>query len=70
MYRAGLKFLDVDPKPATSINLAYPPPVNKPRRRGPIKVKVTVEVLEHAALSASTGRVDRWQHWSESIGSR
>ena len=49
MYRAGLKFLDVDPTPATSINLAYPPPVNKPRRRGPIKVKVTVEVLEHAA---------------------
>jgi len=49
VYRAGLEFLDVDPMLATSIYLAYPPPVNKPRRLGPIKVKVTVEALEHAA---------------------
>lgn len=49
IYHAGLEFLDVDSGLTESIRLAYPPPFNKPVRRGPIKVKVNVEALEHAA---------------------
>ncbi len=49
VYRAGLQFLDIDPRMAASIKAAIPPPIDKPARRGPIKVKVIVEALEHAA---------------------
>lgn len=47
VYRAGLQFLDVDPRLAASIHSAYPLPISKPVRRGPIKVKVNAEALEH-----------------------
>lgn len=49
VYHAGIQFLDVDPKLAKMIRLAYPAERKKPVRRGPIKVKVNVDALEHAA---------------------
>ena len=49
MFRAGLQFLDVDPRLAASINLTFPLPVSKPVRKGPIKIKVDVDALERAA---------------------
>jgi hypothetical protein len=47
-YHAGVEFLDVDAKLAASIKRAYPAPVDKPTRNGPIKVKIDVDALEHA----------------------
>jgi len=55
MYRAGLQFLGVDPRLAASINLTYPPPINRPVRRGPIKIKVDVDALERAAEAGKHG---------------
>jgi hypothetical protein len=55
VYRAGVEFLDVDPQLATKIGFAYPPPVVKPKRRGPIKVKVNVDSLEHAPHESDHG---------------
>ena len=48
VYHAGIQFLDVDPKLAKMIRLAYPPKETRPARRGPIKIKVNVDALEHA----------------------
>jgi len=55
VYRAGIRFLDVDPKLAASISLAFPPPISKPIRNGPIKIKVNVDALEHAAEAGKHG---------------
>jgi hypothetical protein len=55
VYHAGVEFVDIDPKLAKSISLAYPPPVSKPVRTGPIKVKVNVDALEHAAQEGEHG---------------
>ena len=55
MYRAGLQFLDIDPRLAASINLTYPPPFSKPVRRGPIKVKVNVDALAHGGQVSKHG---------------
>ena len=49
VYHAGLEFLDVDPRLSASISLTYPPLLKKSARQGPIKVKVNVGALEHAA---------------------
>ncbi len=49
VYHAGVQFLDLDPKLATMIRLAYPAQEKKPERGGPIKIKVNVEALERAA---------------------
>jgi len=49
VYRAGIKFLDVDPNLAASINLSFPLPVSKQVHNGPIKIKVDVDALERAA---------------------
>lgn len=49
VYRAGIQFLDLDPKLAASIEIAYPPPVTRPVRTGPIKVKINIDALERAA---------------------
>ena len=54
-YRAGLQFLDVDPRLAASINLTYPPPIDKPVRQGPIKVKVNVDALDHGGRVSKHG---------------
>jgi hypothetical protein len=48
VFHAGIQFLDLDPKLAKMIRLAYPPE-KKPPRQGPIKVKVNVDDLENAA---------------------
>ena len=45
-YLAGLEFLDVDDNLATAIAFSFPPNVDRPVRRGPIKVKVDVDRLE------------------------
>lgn len=55
VYRAGVRFLDVDPKLAVSIINAYPAPVSKPQRRGPIKVRINIDALEHAPESGEHG---------------
>ncbi len=55
VYRAGVQFLDVDPKLAVSIADAYPAPAAKPQRNGPIKVKVNVDALERAAETGKHG---------------
>jgi hypothetical protein len=55
VYRAGIRFLDVDPRLAASINLAYPAPIIKPKRSGPIKVKVNLNALDHAAETGEHG---------------
>lgn len=55
VYRAGVRFLDVDPKLAVSIVKAYPAADAKPQRRGPIKVKVDVDALERAADNGKQG---------------
>ncbi len=55
VYSAGLEFLDVDSKLAASIGLTYPPIVDKPVRRGPIKVRVNTKRLEHAAQLGKHG---------------
>ena len=55
MYRAGVRFLDVDARLAASINLAYPAPITKPKRTGPIKVKVNVNALDHTAETGEHG---------------
>lgn len=49
VYHAGIQFLDVDPKLAKMIRLAYLPEKTEPAHRGPIKIKVNVDALEHAA---------------------
>jgi hypothetical protein len=46
VYLAGLEFLDVDQKLATAIAFSFPPTVDRPARRGPIKVKIDVDRLE------------------------
>jgi hypothetical protein len=48
VYHAGVQFLDVDPKLAKMIRLAYPAKEKKPAHRGPIKIKVNIDALEHA----------------------
>ncbi len=55
MYRADLQFLDVDPRLAASINLTYPPPIKRPVRRGPIKVRVNVDALGHGGRVSKHG---------------
>ena len=55
VYRAGIEFVDIDPRLATSIGHAYPSPVKKPVRTGPIKVKVNVDTLEHAPTEGEHG---------------
>ncbi len=55
VYRAGVRFLDVDPKLAVSIIDAYPAPIPKPQRRGPIKVKIDVSALKHAPEGGEHG---------------
>ena len=55
IYRAGVKFLDVDSQLATKICFAFPPAMVKPVRRGPIKVKVDVDALEHAPTEGEHG---------------
>ena len=55
VYRAGVRFLDVDARLAVSINLAYPAPITKPKRTGPIKVKVNVNALDHTAETGEHG---------------
>jgi PilZ domain len=54
-YHAGIQFLDVDPKLAKMIRLAYPPVKEEPVHRGPIKVKVNVDALEHAVALGKHG---------------
>lgn len=55
VYRAGVRFLDVDPKLAVSITNAYPAPILEPDRREPIGMKLDVGVLEHAPESGAHG---------------
>jgi len=55
VYHAGVQFLDVDPKLAALIIRAFPPPIIKPVRSGPIKVKVNVEKLEQEATEGEHG---------------
>lgn len=55
VYRAGVQFLDVDPKLAVSIADAYPAPVVKPQRSGPIKIKISVDALDRAAETGKHG---------------
>ena len=55
VYHAGIEFVDIDPKLASSISLAFPLPVSKPVRSGPIKVKVDVDALERAAEEGEHG---------------
>jgi hypothetical protein len=45
VYRAGIQFLDVDPKLARMIRLAYPPEKTEAAHSGPIKIKVNVAAL-------------------------
>jgi hypothetical protein len=49
VYHAGVQFLDVDPKLANMIRLAFPVEKKRPEHSGPIKIKVNVDALEHAA---------------------
>jgi hypothetical protein len=55
VYRAGVQFVDVDPKLAVSIADAYPAPSSKPLRSGPIKVKVNLDALERAVETGKHG---------------
>lgn len=55
VYRAGIEFVDIDPKLSASISHAFPPQVGKPARTGPIKVKVNVDALEHAPTESEHG---------------
>jgi len=55
VYRAGVRFLDVDPKLAVSILNAYPATAAKPQRSGPIKVKVDIDALERAVETGKHG---------------
>jgi hypothetical protein len=55
VYRAGVEFLEMDDNLATKIGLEFAPPFKTPARRGPIKVKVNVEALEHAAEALKHG---------------
>lgn len=55
VYHAGVEFVDIDPKLAASISLAFPLPVSKPVRNGPIKVKVNVDALEQAVQEGEHG---------------
>ena len=55
VFRAGVEFLEVDPQLAASISLAFPPLISKPVRTGPIKIKVNVDALEHAAEAGEHG---------------
>lgn len=46
VYRAGVEFIDLDPKLASSIARAYPPPESRPTARtAPIKVKIDVDAM-------------------------
>jgi hypothetical protein len=55
VYRAGLEFLDVDRAVIDAITTAFCPPPVKPRRTGPIKVKINVDALERAAEQSGHG---------------
>ena len=48
VYRAGLEFVDLDPKLQEAIVNAFRPVEPEPVRRGPIKVKVNVDALEQS----------------------
>ncbi|MCU0305656.1 MAG: PilZ domain-containing protein [Thermoanaerobaculales bacterium] len=49
-YRAGLEFLDVEPRLAAMIGLVFPAPVERKVRQGPIKVKVDIDALDHDGI--------------------
>lgn len=50
VYRAGVRFTDVDSDLKDAIRRAYPVPVERQKvRRGPIKVKVDTKALEKRA---------------------
>lgn len=55
VYRAGLEFIDVDSSVIDAIATAFSPVPPKPKRTGPIKVKVNVDALERAAEQAKHG---------------
>jgi hypothetical protein len=55
VYRAGVEFVDIDPKLSASISDAFPAQKKKPARTGPIKVKVDVDALEHAPNESEHG---------------
>jgi hypothetical protein len=54
-YRAGLEFLDVEPRLAAMIGLVFPPTVEPTTRRGPIKIKVDPDTLERDAVEGPHG---------------
>jgi hypothetical protein len=55
IYRAGVEFVDVDPRLAASIERAYPPAKKPSPRTGPIKVKVNVDRLERELATEGHG---------------